>query len=131
MRNSNQLRNGRRRQFFSNAEIKFMVLSFVTLFCGTLILSVFSYTTATADGYIRSIVDYSACQLFGKNDSCQFVPPYDPATRAAFATINKSCLGLVTWVNLVFPIAPGDFKKIKSVMARAWKKIRRSVLVPL
>ena len=107
------------------AQFKFVVLCSAAVFLGVLFLAVFSHSMAHYANDVRSTVEYSICQFSGYNPECQFNSDYDYTTAISFRLIATSCLGLVTIVNLIFPLSKRDFQRIKSVIVNTWKRICR------
>ena len=127
MRNSRRLKRRPGQQTespLSTPEIKFILLSAVAVFFGVLVLAMFSFRVAIAGAEYESLIAYAKCQFSGHDPRCQYVTPYNRTVYTIFSVLSRTSLGLVSLVNLIFPLSPGDFKKAKSTIVRMWKKLK-------
>ena len=92
----------------------FLIAAFLAIMA-TLALTRFSQNFANQLNYHSRLVAYPHCILTGKGQ-CSMATSADRVTAAAttvYDVIVYFLMGGLTYINLIFPLKPSDFRKIK------------------
>ena len=111
-----------------NSKVKLFLIAAILVILAALLPTKFSQSFAEQQGYNSRLVAYPQCILTGRTECSMATSAEGP--RAVFRVhtlydvIGFFLLGGLTCVNLIFPLKPSDFRKIRNKLCCLCEKYR-------
>ena len=97
------------------SKVKLFLIAAILVILSSVVLTRFSQNFANQLNYHSMLVAYPHCTLRGKGQ-CSMATSTDRVTVAAttiYDVIVYFLMGGLTYINLIFPLKPSDFRKIR------------------
>ena len=112
MQNYGLVKRGENCINFSVPEVKMLIILSSFIITGTVALMHVSFSIEESKEFSDGVFRYAICQLGGYNPMCEDIrQEFEKHVNPELDITNSFCLGMVSWIYLLFAIQVQDIKR--------------------